>query len=516
MAYSMILVGILTEYTGEEILSQCLVMGPYLLSLGLSSAFGDRILPHERLRAVWNFEWLSVIVLPLVPLALTLSIFIYTNLADTDAGLSTLSGNRVLFVISGGFAFITGLFGGAQLPLILKDLGEASEEKILSLNYLGPLLASVSIVQMNTHAFSLALQIYIIGIIQLFGLLLLLLVSNRPKKVQALTLLFIPLLLLFFTGFILPRLEHLTIKSAYLKTRTSISQLLRPTHLLNLLGRYGSVERVRTPYQTIDLFIEPPAPEYSAPGNASVYLNRKPQFDLFSVAVYHESMVFGGINLLQRKPDSVLILGAGDGLLLKELKRIEGIQKITMIELDPQMLQWSATNPVVSGLNEGSLSNLAPNVDLKIGDAITFLRSNSKKYDLVFVDFPFPDGHDLSKLYSHEFYRLLRQAIGADSVVLIDLPLYIDKKGKLSMESQVILKTMKHAGLGDPLLFGPSASFVALRGTGAKPQFEYDQFPESLKLATYLNFASPFREDEVNESEWAEIPVNSMFWPRGL
>lgn len=510
MAYSMIMASTMTEYTGEEVITQCLTMGPYLLGLGLGSAFGDRIEIHQRLKYLWGLEWASALFLPLIPLIQLLGIFFFIHLSPPGVNLEGKLALWFLLGMTSLLAFSSGVLGGAQLPLILKSEKKLPQEWLLAINYLGPLLAGFVIVGMNTHAIPVSVQIYAIGLIQMLGLLLLVNLFERPLK--SLALLFIPLIVLVVGANVYPRVETLTIKSSYMGTKASVSELLSPKQLINVIDRYGSFERVRTPYQTIDFFVEPASFEFAVPSNASVFLNRKPQFDLYSVDVYHETMVYAALNLLKSTPKSVLILGAGDGLLLKEFKKVPNIDEITMVELDEGMLEWSKTNYLVSSFNEGVLGQPEKNVKIIVGDGVSFLRDNtSRKFDLILIDFPFPNGHDLAKLYSFEFYKLAARSLAPDGIVVVDLPLYFDESNKLSRESQVIVKTMRASGFQEPILFGPSASFIGLSLTEKKLGFDYEKFPEGLHLASYLNFMTPFGEVQLEGTE-----INTMFWPKGL
>jgi predicted membrane-bound spermidine synthase len=485
-------------------------MGPYLLGLGLGSASGDQIREELRLKYLWGLEWASALFLPLIPLIQLVGIFLFINLVPPGINLEGKLALWFLLGMTSLLALISGLLGGAQLPLILKFEKKLPQEWILAINYMGPLLAGLAIVNMNSLAVPVSVQIYAIGLVQMLGLLFL--VNLFEKALKSLALLFIPLIVLVIGANIYPRAETLTIKSSYMGTKASLSEILQPKQLINVIDRYGSFERVRTPYQTIDFFVEPASFEFSVPSNASVYLNRKPQFDLYSVDVYHETMVYAALNLLKQKPKSVLILGAGDGLLLKEFKKIDGIDEITMVELDEGMIEWSKTNYLVSELNDGVLSRPEKNVKLIVGDGVSYLRDNlHKKFDLILIDFPFPNGHDLAKLYSFEFYKLVIRSLAQNGIVVVDLPLYFDESNRLSKESRVIVKTMRASGFKEPILFGPSASFIGLSTSEDQLSFDYSKFPKDLHLASYLNFMTPFGKADLKESE-----INTMFWPKGL
>lgn len=512
MSFSMIMALLMSEFTGEEVLTQCLTLGPYLLGLGLGSVGGDRIKEESRLSRLFLIEWISVLFLPLIPLIQLLGIFIFINLAPFSEGLDNPKTLSILLSFTAVLSFVSGLLGGAQLPLILKSAKEVKSEVILAVNYLGPLFAGISVVSLSGMSLSFGIQIYFIGLVQLIGLFFLL--FKIPSRQKALISLSLPLGILFLAGTAYPMIENLTVKSGYMNTRvTNWKEFLNPKPLLNVINTYGILQRVRTSYQTIDLFIEPGDSKFGVPPNSTLYLNRKPQFDIFSVDVYHETMVDGAFNLLGKNPESILILGAGDGLLLNEMRRFPAVKEIIMVELDDKMLEWSRDNSVISGLNEGVLSEIPSHAKILAMDAVSYLRNNpGKKFDLILVDFPFPNGHELAKLYSREFYELVKRSLSPEGLVVVDLPLYLGEDEKLSRESRVILRTMHEAGFHNRILVGPNASFVAMKTGGDPLRFNYKTFPENLTLSGAFNLVAPFEAPVFNSKD----QVNTMFWPRGL
>lgn len=511
MSFSMIMALLMTEFTGEEILTQCLTLGPYLFGLGIGSIWGDRISEEFRLRRLFQIEWLSVLILPLIPLIQLLGIFLFVNFSPFNFTAESPVALRFLLTYTAALSLMAGLLGGSQLPLIIRSCREISTPVVLAVNYLGPLFAGIFIVSLSGLAFNFGIQIYMIGIVQLIGLFFLLL--RLPDRRKGLFSLSVPLLVLFFVGAIYPDFEITTVKSAYMNTRMNgISDLFNPAPLLRVIKNYGIFQRVRTSYQTIDFFIEPGNPPLGIPGNSTLYLNRKPQFDVFSVDVYHQTMIEGAFNLLGNTPERILILGAGDGLLLKELKNRPLVKEIIMVELDEKMLEWARENTVISNLNQGVLENPPANVKIQAMDGVTFLRNNDRKFDLILVDFPFPEGQELAKLYSREFYVLVKGSLKENGLVMVDLPLYPGPDGRLARESRTIIKTMDAAGFKNRLLMGPNASFVALKTGGETLHFDYSKFPDSLSLSASFNLVAPFKEPHFTDKD----VVNTMFWPGGL
>lgn len=511
MSFSMVMALLMSEFTGEEVLTQCLTLGPYLLGLGIGSFYGDRIPEALRLRRIFELEWLSVLLLPLVPVAQLLGVFLFLNLAPTNMNFESPGALSVLLGLTSVLALFSGLLGGAQLPLIIRSAVNVRSEVILAVNYLGPLLAGITVVFLSGKALGFGIQIYIIGLVQILGLYALL--QKLEKRIKAIASLLLPLGVLFSAGAIYPELETLTVKSSYMKTRIGrMSELLDPRPLLRVLRQYGVLERVRTSYQTIDLFIEPGDPNFGVPENATLYLNRKPQFDLFSVEVYHQTMIDGAVNLLGKTPERILILGAGDGLLLHELRKLPEVNEIVMVELDDKVIAWASENPIARKLNHDVLLDPPANARILIEDGVSYLRRNTNRFDLILVDFPFPNGQELAKLYSREFYELVRRSLTPEGLTVIDLPLYLDEGKALSQESRTILKTLEAAGLTNRLLIGPNASFVAARPGGEKLRFRYENFPKDLALSSSFNLVAPFAVEEFGPKD----QVNTMFWPRGL
>ena len=157
----------------------------------------------------------------------------------------------------------------------------------------------------------------------------------------------------------------------------------------------GHIDHFRGPYQDIDLVAEAPREEIYFYGNHTLYLNRRPQFDLYSAPTYHESMALGALNLAQRPVASVLILGGGDGLLLNTLLAQKGIEEVVLVELDQRMLEIAQKHPVLKKLNGGVFERKDPRVTLIVGDALSYVRKTPKKYDGIFMDFPYPYSDDL-------------------------------------------------------------------------------------------------------------------------
>ncbi|MFC9465091.1 polyamine aminopropyltransferase [Streptomyces coelicoflavus] len=122
---------------------------------------------------------------------------------------------------------------------------------------------------------------------------------------------------------------------------------------------------------------------------------------------YHEALVHPAMNGPHAR---VLVLGGGDGLAVREVLRHPGVRRVDVVELDPQLARLARHDPGLSALNEHAYGDAR--VHAGTGDAFHRLRSTpSATYDVVISDLPDPAVTASTKLYSQEFYGLLRRVL---------------------------------------------------------------------------------------------------------
>ncbi len=165
------------------------------------------------------------------------------------------------------------------------------------------------------------------------------------------------------------------------------------------------VHAERTPYQDIVV-----TESVSVAGNHDVrlFLNGDLQFSSVDEYRYHEALVHPAMSGPHRR---VLVLGGGDGLALREVLRYRDVERVTLVELDPAMIDLARTDARITGLNANAFAD--PRVTVRTADAFTWLRDNTERYDVVLVDMPDPDSTATAKLYSLEFYGLVERATAA-------------------------------------------------------------------------------------------------------
>jgi spermidine synthase len=147
-----------------------------------------------------------------------------------------------------------------------------------------------------------------------------------------------------------------------------------------------------------------------------LYLNGHLQFSSRDEYRYHEALVHPGLASLPL-PRRALVLGGGDGLAVREILRYPSIESVTLVDLDPEMTRLFSTHPLLVQLNQGSLKN--PRVRIINADAFPWLESARDSFDFIAVDFPDPNNYSLGKLYTTAFYRLLKRALAAGGVAVV-------------------------------------------------------------------------------------------------
>lgn len=146
-----------------------------------------------------------------------------------------------------------------------------------------------------------------------------------------------------------------------------------------------------------------------------LFLNGNLQFSTIDEHRYHESLVHIPI-ALTGNPEHVLILGGGDGLALREVFKHPEVKQVTLVDLDPAIITLAKEHHVLRKLNQDAL--LDPRVKILNEDAYKFVEANNQIFSTIIVDLPDPNDLSLGKLYTVEFYHLLKKRLAADGVLV--------------------------------------------------------------------------------------------------
>ena len=111
-------------------------------------------------------------------------------------------------------------------------------------------------------------------------------------------------------------------------------------------------------------------------------------------------------------PVSVLIVGGGDGGVLREVCRHQGVQQVTMCEIDEMVCNVSKkylSKSTATAFND-------PRVTLVHADAAEYVKGKLEAYDVVIVDSSDPVG-PAETLFTASFYRSLRTSMKPGAIM---------------------------------------------------------------------------------------------------
>src|SRR5690606_37870241 len=127
--------------------------------------------------------------------------------------------------------------------------------------------------------------------------------------------------------------------------------------------------------------------------------------------VYHELM--GHIPLMT-VPDAkhVLIIGGGDGGIVREVVKHPEIQSVELVEIDELVVKVSREffPDCTSGLNN-------PKVKIVMQDGAQYLQESTQNYDVIIIDSTDPENF-ASTLFTKEFYQTVKNKLTPNGVMM--------------------------------------------------------------------------------------------------
>jgi len=110
-------------------------------------------------------------------------------------------------------------------------------------------------------------------------------------------------------------------------------------------------------------------------------------------------------------PKNVLVIGGGDGGVLRELSRYSSVREIDICEIDIEVI--NASKEFMPGMACGFDD---PRVNVHIADGSVFIRDRDSYYDIIIVDSSDPIGPG-EALFESPFYEGLRMALAPGGII---------------------------------------------------------------------------------------------------
>ncbi|MBR3825946.1 MAG: polyamine aminopropyltransferase [Lachnospiraceae bacterium] len=160
----------------------------------------------------------------------------------------------------------------------------------------------------------------------------------------------------------------------------------------------------KSDYQQIDIFETPEFGKVLAL-DGNVMLTERDEF------IYDEMITHVPMSVHPNIQD-VLVIGAGDGGVVKELTRYESVKRIDLVEMDPQVVEACRAY-----LPENASRLDDSRVHIYYDNALRFIRRCKEEYDLIIVDSNDPFGPS-EGYFTREFYGICYNALREDGIMV--------------------------------------------------------------------------------------------------
>jgi spermidine synthase len=373
LVYELLIATVSSYLLGSSVTQFSISIGLFVGSMGLGSWLSQQV---EK-RVLAKFCVLELVLGVVGGVSTTLLFWAYTL-------------GPFYWVVLLGLLVLIGTLVGIELPLLVRLLDGYGQLKTivaqaLSFDYLGCLAGSVAFPLLLLPVLGLTRTSFAVGLVNLgVAAYVLRLFQHRINARTALVVCGVAAVLLG-AGF------------------------MQSTRLLGLLERNLYEDEIifskQTPYQRIVVT--------RWRTDLRLFLDGNLQFSSVDEHRYHETLVHPAMTLSASRRD-VLVLGGGDGLAIREVLRYPDVERVTLIDLDPEMTRLGRGFPIISELNRRAFED--PRVRVVNADAYRFLEQSADRYGVILTDLPDPNGDALAKLYSTEFYRLARRHLAKGGV----------------------------------------------------------------------------------------------------
>ncbi|MCL4767505.1 MAG: polyamine aminopropyltransferase, partial [Hyphomicrobiaceae bacterium] len=128
--------------------------------------------------------------------------------------------------------------------------------------------------------------------------------------------------------------------------------------------------------------------------------------------IYHEMMAHVPLMALDR-PRRVLVVGGGDGGVLREVLKHPSVEKATLCEIDRSIIELSLKHyPQIAG---GAFDD--PRADIVIADGLRYVAGTAERFDAIIVDSSEPVGPS-AVLHTPAFFADCKRALKPGGILV--------------------------------------------------------------------------------------------------
>ena len=375
-----LLLGTLASYlVGNQALAYGMAVGVFLAAMGIGAYLSQFIAPvgdrsQQQQELLTSFVKIELLLAPLTAL-LPLGLFLLFVI-DSYLWLGLLLVTLVL-----------GTLAGLEVPLLTRIIEQEEGVRdalagVLALDYLGALLGSLAFPVLLLPLFGLFPTAALIGALSAF--MVFALGRSFPQLRQWSNLgLAIAIVLCIFAPLAIPLSARLE----------------------NELYDAPVIVQMNSPYQRIVLT--------RWDQDLRLFLDGDLQFSTLDEYRYHEALVHPAISASGSRR-RVLLLGAGDGMALREVLKWSEVERVLLIELDKEVVNLAKHHPFLARANGNAFAD--PRVEVQYADAFRAAPALTETFDVIIADFPDPDRDVLAKLYSQGFYQRLLHRLAPNGI----------------------------------------------------------------------------------------------------
>lgn len=155
--------------------------------------------------------------------------------------------------------------------------------------------------------------------------------------------------------------------------------------------------------------------------DGTIQLTEKDEF------IYHEMMAHVPL-LSHTGPSSVLIVGGGDGGLLREVLKHSTVKKVVLVEIDPHVM--NLVKQFMPQVPNGAFED--PRTEVVIQDAAQYVKESTDRFDVILCDTTDPIG-PAEVLFTSEFYKNCKTLLSQDGILVIQSGVPFVQKEELHM-----------------------------------------------------------------------------------
>lgn len=175
------------------------------------------------------------------------------------------------------------------------------------------------------------------------------------------------------------------------------------------LGIQGKIiYQKKTPYQDLKIY-DTPRLGRMLTLDGTVQTTEKDEF------IYHE-MLTHPLLLSHPAPQKVLVIGGGDGGVVREVLKHKTVDKVYLVEIDDSVIK-NSEKYLPSICKGGALSENNRRLKIIVDDGAAFIQNTQERFDLCLIDSPDPMGVARA-LFSRKFYQNVFAILTAQGMMI--------------------------------------------------------------------------------------------------